>query len=93
MSRAIWSALALRDLDDLDSYFRDLAPDHSLRIARLAVAAGRFLADNPGAGSPAPLELRKWRVKGTDYLILYRASRSGIEITRLMHARRNWRAR
>jgi toxin ParE1/3/4 len=87
--RAIWSASALADLGEVDRYLRDYSADHAHRIGGMAIAAVRLLADNPYLGPVAQGDLRKWSIRGTEYLILYRPMPDGVDIVRLMHAKQD----
>ena len=91
MTRAIWSAAALADFDDLDRFYAEFSTDHARRVGKLAVEAGKLLAENPLMGPVVEGSLRKWTVRGTDYIILYRPGEAGVEIARLIDARHNWR--
>lgn len=93
MSRARWTPAAQDDLAALDDEASQLSPDNAYRAGRAALAAARFLAENPGAGPVLDGPVRKWRVQQTDDVLLYRIAKSGIEILRLMHAMRDWRPR
>lgn len=93
MSKAVWTPSAQDDFDALDDEFSQLGADHAYRVGRAALAAGRFLAGYPGAGPVLDGAIRKWRVRGTEYVILYRIADDGVEIVRLHHARRDWRPR
>ena len=85
----IWSASALADLDEVDCYLRDYSPDQARRFVGMAIAAVRLLADNPHLGPVARGDLRKWSIRGTEYLILYRPMPDGVNIVRLMHAKQD----
>ncbi len=93
MKRAIWSAAALADFDALDRYYAEYSTDHAFRVGNLAIGAGKLLAENPLMGPVVEGDLRKWTVRGTDYIILYRPTETGVDIARLIDARRNWRPR
>jgi toxin ParE1/3/4 len=93
MSKAAWTPSAREDLAALDDESSQLSPQYARRVGRAALAAGRFLAENPGAGPILDGAVRKWRVRGTEYVLLYRGSRAGVEVVRLQHARRDWRPR
>ena len=93
MSQARWTTPARGDLAAVDDYYRELSPAYSLRVGRAALAAGRFLAEFPEAGPAFDGDRRKWRVRATEYVLLYRAVPGGVEILRLEHARRDWRPR
>ncbi len=88
MTRTIWSASALADLGDIDRYFQDHSPDFARRVGASAIDSARLLADNPYLGPAFAGEIRKWSIRGTEYFILYRPIPGGIDIIRVMHARR-----
>ena len=91
MSRARWTARARADLADIDDYYRSIAPDFALRVGREALAAARFLAAHPAAGPAFGGGTRKWRIRSTHYLLIYRIVTGGIEIVRLRNTHENWR--
>ena len=69
--------LAFRFLDAAESSFEDLAAMPELGTARECV-------------DPALEGVRMWRVAGFDnYLIFYRCTQSGVEIIRVVHAKRD----
>ena len=88
MRGAIWSASALAYLGDVDRYLRNYS-DHARRIGGMAIAAARMLANNSYLGPVAKGDLRKWSIRGTEYLILYRPMPDGVDIVRLMHSRQD----
>ena len=89
MRRAIWSASALADLHDIDRYFQIYSPDFARRVGASAIGVARLLADNPYLGPTFAGDVRKWSIRGTEYFILYRPFLGGIDIVRVMHARRD----
>ena len=89
MTRSIWSASALADLGDIDRYYQDRSPDFARRVGASAIDAARLLADNPYLGPAFAGEIRKWSIRGTEYFILYRPMPDGVDIVRVMHARRD----
>ncbi|AIT07473.1 hypothetical protein MC45_15095 [Sphingomonas taxi] len=91
MSAASWTRRAKADLARADDYYRTIDPRHAYRIGQAAIAAARFLADYPYAGSVLGGPSRKWRIKHTDYLLIYRVTDDGVEIVRMRHAHENWR--
>jgi plasmid stabilization system protein ParE len=93
MKKAKWAPSAQDDLAALDDESSELSPEYASRVGRTALAAARFLAENPGAGPVLDGEVRKWRVLRTDYVLLYRITKTGVEIIRLHHAMRDWRPR
>jgi len=89
VTRAISSASALADLGEVDRYLRDYSVDHAQSIGGMAIAAVRLLADNPYLGPVARGDLRKWSIRGTEYLILYHPMPDGVDVVRLMHAKQD----
>lgn len=93
MSKVQWTPSAQGDLAALDDESSQLSPAYAQRVGRAALSAARFLAENPGAGPVLEGAARKWRVHGTDYVLLYRIEKTGVEVVRLHHAKRDWRPR
>jgi plasmid stabilization system protein ParE len=92
MRSVVWTAPAQADLAAIDDRYGEVAPDFADLAARAALAAGRFLAEHPAAGPLArDFGIRKWRVRGTDYILLYRIVAAGVEIIRVRHVREDWR--
>lgn len=91
MTVARWSRQARDDLARADTYYRERSVAYAYSIGREAIAAGRFLADFPAAGPVFGGGTRKWRIKNTDYLLIYRVIPGGVEIVRMRHAHENWR--
>ena len=91
MSNASWTRRAQDDLTAADDYWHDINPDFALRLRRQAVAASAFLANWPFAGPAFGGGTRKWRIRTTDYLLIYRVVPGGIEVVRLRNAHENWR--
>ena len=91
MSRVIWSGEALGDLARIDDFYASIDPDYADRVGRHAVRAARFLADHSHAGPIVKTTLRKWRVPGTPFVLIYRVAAEGVEIIRVHHGRENWR--
>jgi toxin ParE1/3/4 len=80
--RVRWTRPALADFIEAQEY-----------IARENPQAAQQLADNPDSGRAGHIAgTREWVINGTPYLIVYRIQPPEIEILRLWHGRRNWRA-
>ena len=92
MSPTKWTRPAQADLARIDDHHRERDVAYADRVGRQAIGAGRFLAQHPASGSPIDHELRKWRVRGTRYLLVYRLVPGGVEVLRVRHERENWRA-
>lgn len=91
MRRSQWTIEARHDLAAIDDYYIDLNPEHATRVGRAAIAAARFLAERPEAGPILADDVRKWSVRGTNYVLLYRLTRTGVQVLRVYHAKQNWR--
>lgn len=87
-----WSAHACRDLETIDSFYRHDDPSFADQVGREALSAARFLAANPFAGPRLDeADRRKWVVKGTPYILLYRPAGEDLLILRVQHNRQDWR--
>ncbi|WP_213982677.1 type II toxin-antitoxin system RelE/ParE family toxin [Sphingomonas sp. dw_22] len=91
MSRAHWTVLARADLGGIDDFYQKHAPDFAEQLGAAALKASRFLAERPRAGAVLEGDIRKWRITGFDYVLLYRVAAGGIEVLRMHHVRQNWR--
>ena len=91
MNRASWTESAQHDLASLDDY-GDLSAEFVTRVGRAALAAGRLLAAYPMAGPSLASGLRKWRVRGAPFILVYRPVPHGVEIIRFLDARSDWQA-
>jgi len=96
MSVVVKRRQAERDLEDCFVFIgkRDLAA--GLDFLRAATETFDLLTKMPLLGSPRRLRssklrnLRQWPVKGyVDYLIFYRPLQNGIEVFRVLHAKRD----
>ncbi|WP_156680979.1 type II toxin-antitoxin system RelE/ParE family toxin [Sphingomonas profundi] len=89
--RAIeWTRPARDDLAEIDAYW--WAIDQAVADGLLASIedAAEILRDAPRVGRTIDADTRKWSVRGTSYLLLYRHRDDRIEILRVQHASRNW---
>jgi len=90
MKRVLWSDAAIAELGEADDHHRPLDRVYADRLADSVFAATRFLASNPAAGMEVSGRRRKWRVRGTPYLILYRPADTSVRILHVVHAARDW---
>jgi toxin ParE1/3/4 len=71
------------------------AVEHAERLVDTIEASIRTLLEFPGAGrlrafrSPRALDIRTWVVRGSPYLIVYRATPSQITVLRILHGARD----
>lgn len=83
-----WSKQARLDIERIADFMpRELYPE----IAAEIVAAARFVAATPKAGSPVGKNYdRKWQVKRFPFLLIYRPTSQDIWISRVIHVRSDW---
>ena len=93
MSQAKWSKRAQLDFARINDFYQDVAPAYADRLGEAALGAARVLAENPRGGMLIEGEIRKWRIMSFEYVLIYRITRTGIEVLRMHHARENWRRR
>lgn len=83
----------MADLTSIQRYYHDI--DFALGEALFIriVNAPKSLLERPGLGSPTGRQgTRKWRIKRTPFLLLYRIRKDGaVEILRVRHAAQDWR--
>ncbi|MGF1550657.1 MAG: type II toxin-antitoxin system RelE/ParE family toxin [Sphingomonadaceae bacterium] len=94
MTRLIWTGAARADLARIDDYYAEADPAFPERMGDNAIAAGRILMEWPHAGSllGGEQDFRKWPVKSTPYIFIYRILGDRIEILRVRHDREDWRS-
>lgn len=91
MREIIWSVPALEDLRRISSWLMDNADGAtSVSILTAIRKSCVTLESFPSRGALLAQGLRKLRVPGSRYLIIYRTDPSGIFVTRVFHARENW---
>lgn len=87
-----WAESAQPDLARIDEYYSQIDLEFANRAARNAVAAAKFLRDNPFAGPKIEgTDYRKWHVAATPFLLIYRTERNAIRIVRVRHVAEDWR--
>jgi toxin ParE1/3/4 len=92
LRQLIWSGPARRDLLAIAEHYRPIDPDLSGKLLRRVQHAPPILLDHPDIGAPTDRpSLRKWRVKGTPFLLFYSSGRERVEIKRVRHAAEDWR--
>ena len=92
MKRVQWTDQASADIVEVLEYYETIDRTLAPALRRRIVAATGPLVDRPGIGSPTDrFGIRKWRVRGTPFLLLYRVLTGGtVEILRIHHAARDW---
>lgn len=91
MRDIIWSGPALGDLRRISAWLMENAdPDTAVWILTAIRSACATLENFPLRSPLLKKDHRKLRVKGTRYLIIYRAGDTDIVVTRVFHALENW---
>jgi toxin ParE1/3/4 len=92
MRQVHWTAPAEWDLEEIDDYWCGCSVERADEILDVIRESGDFLAGLPKAG-PAleEADLRKWRIAGTNYILVYRLIRDGVQILRVRHTSEDWR--
>jgi len=91
VSGVLWSVRSRQDLRSAFDYYRRIDDELALPIVEAVEAKAAWLAEFPGTGSPTALGLRKSLVAETPYLIAYRETSRGIEVSRVHHTAQDWR--
>jgi plasmid stabilization system protein ParE len=88
-----WTQPAEDDLAAIDEYWMGYSvASADTMLARIHTAAD-FLRGMPHGGPRIDeIAARKWTVRGTNCLIIYRIHDGQIEVLRVHHAAENWRA-
>jgi toxin ParE1/3/4 len=92
VSTVAWTTDARADLASIDDYYAARDPDFAARVGRTAIAAADFLLGFPEAGEEIAPDHRRWHVKQTPYVLVYRSVLQGIQVLRVFHERQNYRS-
>ncbi len=87
----LWSQPARTEFDAIDAHHGRIDTAQADRIGDAIIAAANFLTDWPLAG-PGILKTtqRKWRVKATPYILLYRPDHHVLRILHVVHDAQDW---
>ena len=92
MKRVEWTIPAVQDLRAIDDHWCASGAERADEILDTIREAGDFLAGLPNAGPVMEAaNVRKWRVRDTNYILLYRLVDDRVQILRVRHGRENWR--
>ena len=90
--RVVWSLPARADLFGIAEWYEAVDPVLAETILDRIEAAATPLLATPSIGAPVSgVGRRKWRVKQTPFLLIYRPEPSQIRILRVRHVRQDWR--
>jgi addiction module RelE/StbE family toxin len=89
--RIRWTKRALRRLDEVGAHIDKDDPAAAARVVARLVSAVEKLAEYPAMGRVGRIKnTRELVLADVPYIIPYRASRSTIEITTVMHTSQRW---
>jgi toxin ParE1/3/4 len=89
-----WTAVALDELYEAWGHIAQDNVEAADRIVERLQAASRQLSLFPKIGRAGRrARTRELVVAGTKYILIYRVARSGVEILRVRHGRRDWPAK
>lgn len=87
----IWSALAVRHLQQVMNYIVDDSPRGAQTVRRRILATVSRIGLMPLSGREGRIhETREAIVPDTSYIVIYRVQEQGVEIIGLWHAAREW---
>jgi plasmid stabilization system protein ParE len=88
-----WALSARDDLFQIADHYDEISVELTDHIMAVIEGAPLILLDHPFAGPPLKnVPLRKWLVRETPFLLLYRVARDRIEIARVLHTASDWRS-
>ncbi|MFC5343504.1 type II toxin-antitoxin system RelE/ParE family toxin [Brevundimonas staleyi] len=88
MAKAIWSARATQEFEDLIAYLKQRNPDAAARSASEIQSISRLLARRPFLGRPGSVEgEREFSVSDWHKVFVYRVTPDGIDISSLRDPR------
>ena len=85
-----WTARARDDLAKIDAYWWSIDEDLAETLLSRIEAAANILRERPRIGRLVDESVRKWGIRGTPYLLLYRDRSDRIEVLRVHHASQDW---
>jgi toxin ParE1/3/4 len=94
LRRLIWSSPAIREIAAIADHYAETSPSLAADILRRIDEAPALLRERPLIGSPAGLRgARKWPVRKTPFILLYQVTADrDVEVLRVLHSARDWRA-
>jgi plasmid stabilization system protein ParE len=90
--RIVWSVQARSELFDIAEFYDRSDPTLADEIVARVEAGGLPLLDFPSLGMRIDAAgTRRWRVRGTPFLLFYTVDGERIDILGVSHDRSNWR--
>jgi plasmid stabilization system protein ParE len=89
----LWGRSARQDLDRIADFYRDIDPDLPMRLMERIERAPLVLLDHPHLGERVYANVRRWRARGTPFLLFYALVGDDVQIRRVRHEAEDWRPR
>jgi len=87
----VWSPEALADTLDIARHYLSIDPALAADMLDRIEDAPLILREYPHLGSPTRLAaVRKWRVEGTPFILLYAVGPASVDIRRVVHTASDW---
>ncbi len=94
MRRVRWAFRARRDFIRITDYYSSVAPSYPDALLDKIDGIALSLSEQPGRGPQVEgTPYHKLLLQGTDYILLYKATRRELIIARVRHAKEDWRPR
>lgn len=89
----IWSRRAIADLKSIRKYIAKENPKAAAEVAESIVVASEKLITQPHMGRIGRIyNTREWVVSDLPYILVYRVTKTTIDILHVIHTSRNWPA-
>jgi plasmid stabilization system protein ParE len=89
--RLVWAEQAETDLYEIADHYASISPGLDDELLARIFGAPLVLLDYPLLGeSIGMLDLHKWAVRRTPFILLYRVTATNIEVARVVHAASDW---
>lgn len=90
MRRLLWSRRARTELFSIAEHYRKDDPALAIEMLERIEAGPQALREFPFLGAVTTAGARKWRARGTPFLLFYDVQDDAIEIVGVRHVRSDW---
>jgi toxin ParE1/3/4 len=89
-----WTKPSIADLSDIRNWLiTEAGTSIAVRVLEQIRQQAEQLETFAALGPAVAATRRKWRVHGTNYVIVYRITSTSIDVLRIHHVRQNWKSR